>query len=98
MKRANRFEEDQGQERTKNEPEGERDCKREEPAGIAAGAMGAGLGRSQRLTLAQLPGFTEVSGNPVHPQSQSCWPCICSGSFLCWFHEERQGGLCGFAG
>jgi len=52
VKRANRSEEDQGQERTKNEPEGERDCKREEPAGIAAGAMGAGLGRSQRLTRA----------------------------------------------
>ena len=52
MKRANRSEEDQGQERTKNEPEGERDCKREEPAGIAAGAMGAGLGRSQRPTRA----------------------------------------------
>ena len=31
-------------------------------------------GRSQRLTLAQLPRFTEVSGNPVHPQLQSCWP------------------------
>ena len=55
-------------------------------------------GRSQRLTLAQLPRFTEVSGNPVHPQSQSCWPYICSGSFLCWFHEEGQGGLYGFAG
>ena len=96
MKRANRSEEGQGQERTENEPEGERDCKREE-ASITAGAV-AGLGRSQRLTLAQLPDFTEVSRNPIHPQSQSCWPCICSGSFLCWFHEERQGGLCGFAG
>jgi len=38
------------------------------------------MGTSQRLTLAQLPCFTEVSGNPVHPQSQSCWPYICSGS------------------
>ena len=39
MKRANRFEEGQGQERTENEPEGERDCKREERAGILAGAV-----------------------------------------------------------
>ena len=83
MKRANRSEEGQGQERTENEPEGERDCKREERAGISAGATGAGLGRSQRLTLAQLPRFTEESRIPVHPQSQSCWPYICSGSFLC---------------
>ena len=43
MKRANRSEEGQGQERTENEPEGERDCKREERAGIAAGTV-AGWG------------------------------------------------------
>lgn len=82
VKRANRSEEGQGEERTENEPEGERDFTREERAAIAAGAV-AGLGRSQRLTLAQLPRFPEVSGNPVHPKPQSCWPCICSGSFLC---------------
>ena len=39
VKRANRSEEGQGQERTENEPEGERDCKREERAGIVAGAV-----------------------------------------------------------
>ena len=83
MKRANRSEEGQGQERTEKEPDGERDYKGEEQAGISARAIGAGLGGSQRLTLAQVPRFTQVSRSPVHPQSQSCWPCICSGSFLC---------------
>ena len=26
----------------------------------------------------QLPPFTEVSRDPIHPKSQSCWPGICS--------------------
>ena len=37
MKRATRSEEGQGQERTENEPERERDCKREEQAATVAG-------------------------------------------------------------
>ena len=37
VKRANRSEEGQGQERTENEPEGERDFTREERAAISAG-------------------------------------------------------------
>ena len=42
MKRANRFEEGQGQERTEKEPEGERDYKGEEQAGISARAIEIG--------------------------------------------------------
>ena len=50
VKRANRSEEGQGQERTENEPEGERDCKREERAGIAAGTV-AGWGHHSAWLL-----------------------------------------------
>ena len=56
---------------------GERDWKGEERAGTVAGRS-LGWGDPQRLTLEPLPPFTEVSGNPVHPKSQSCWPGICS--------------------
>ena len=59
-------------------PKGEGDRKGEERAGAAAGRP-LGWGDSQRLTLEQLPPFTEMSRNPVHPQSQSCWPGNCSG-------------------
>lgn len=81
VKRASRSEEGHRQERTENEPEGERDFTREERAAIAAGAV-AGLGRSQRLTLAQLPRFPEVSGNPLTPNRKAAGLAFSSGSFL----------------
>ena len=36
------------------------------------------MGRPQRLTVEQLPPSTEVSRDPIHPKSRSCWPGICS--------------------
>ena len=59
-------------------PKGDRDWQGEKRAGTLAGRS-LGWGDSQRLTLEQLPPFPEVSGNPVHPRSQSCWPGNCSG-------------------
>ena len=70
MKRANRSEEGQGQERTENEPEGERDCKREERAGITVGAV-AGLGRSQRLTLARSHALLRCPGIRFTPNHKA---------------------------
>ena len=87
VKRANRSEEGQGQERTENEPE-ERKGLEGRGAGWYSGGSHRWVGASQRLTQELRPPFTEVSRNPVHPKLQSCWPGICSGIFLCLFHEE----------
>ena len=59
--------EGQERERTEGEPEGRGDWKGEERAGAAAGRP-LGWGYSQSLTLEQLPPFTEMSRNPVHPR------------------------------
>ena len=67
-------------------------------AGWYRGGSCGWVGASQRLTQEPCPPFTEVSRNPVQPKLQSCWPGICSGIFLCRFHEEGQGGQCGFIG
>ena len=36
------------------------------------------IGATTALHCEQLPPFTEVSRDPIHPKSQSCWPGICS--------------------
>lgn len=36
------------------------------------------VGATTALHCEQLPPFTEVSRDPIHPKSQSCWPGICS--------------------
>ena len=65
-------------------PKGEGDRKGEERAGAAA-VRPLGWGDSQRLTLEQLPPFTEMSGNPVHPRI---------GKLLAWqlFWQSSAGG------